>query len=66
MRCRAQNDTIDRRIKGFSFRDFEDEVQHSRGDFSLFFQWNLTFKNSLDAKIDLEEEKRKRFKDWDV
>ena len=60
---RARNDPIDHRIKGFSFHDFDDKIHHSRGDFSLFFQQNLDFKHSLEAKIDLEEEEIKRFKD---
>ena len=63
---RAQNGSIDHWIKGSSFHNFEDEFQHSRGDFSLFSKQNLTFKHSLDAEIDLDEEESKRFKDWDV
>ena len=31
-----------------------------------FLKKNLTFKHSLDAEINLEEEDRKRFKDLDV
>ena len=62
----ARNDPIDRQIKGSSFHDFEDEFWHSRTNSSLFSPQNLTFKHSLEAKIDLEEEKSKRFKDWDV
>ena len=31
------NDPIDRRIKGFSFHNFKDDRQHSRGEFSLLF-----------------------------
>ena len=57
---------IDCRIKGFSFFYFEDDRRHLRKDFSLFYTWNLTFKHSLDAEIDLEEKERKRFKDGDV
>ena len=55
-RCCIQNDPIDHQIKGFSLCDCEDEVQHSIDDFSRFSQQNLTFKRSLDVKIDLEEE----------
>ena len=65
-RSRARIDPIDCRIKGFSFRNFEDEIRHSRGDFTLFFQQNLDFKHSLDAKMSLEKEEVKRFKNWDV
>ena len=54
----AQNDLIDRRIKGFSFRDFEDDHRHSRSDFFLFSPRNLTFKHSLYVEIDLEDEER--------
>ena len=59
-------DLIDGRIKGFSFRNFEDKIWHSRDDFSLFFQRNIDFKHSLDTEIDLEEDEIKRFKDWHV
>ena len=31
------NDPIGHQIKGFSFFDFEEDHQHSRGKFSLFF-----------------------------
>ena len=37
-RIHAQNDSIDHRIKGSSFHDSKDEIQHSRGDFFLFSQ----------------------------
>ena len=30
----ARNDRIDYRIKGFSFRNFKNELKNSRGDFS--------------------------------
>ena len=46
-----RNDPIDRWIKGFSFRDFEDDRQHSRGEFSLFFRKNLTFNHSIKAEM---------------
>ena len=59
----TRNDPINRRIKGFSFRNFKDDRQHSRSEFSLFSPRNLTFKYSLDVKIDLEDEESKRFKD---
>ena len=63
---RTRNDPINRRIQGFSFCDFENEVQRSRCDFFRFFPPNLDFKPSLDAKISLEEEEFKRFKDCGV
>ena len=59
----ARNDTIDCQIKDFSFHNFEDDCWHSRSEFSIFSPRNLTFKHSLDAKIDLVDEERKRFKD---
>ena len=62
-RRHAKNDPIDLRIKGSSLLNFEDKFRHSRGDFSLFSQQNLTLKHSSNAKNDLEEEKSKRFKD---
>ena len=42
-------------MKSFLFRDFEDDRRHSRSYFSLWSQQNLTFKDSLDAEIDLED-----------
>ena len=60
---RAQSDLIDRRMKGFSFHNFENKIQHSRGDFSLFFRQNLDFKDSVDMEMSLEEQEIKRFKD---
>ena len=59
----TQNDPIDLQIKGFLFRDFIDDRLYSRSDFSLFSPRNLTFKHSLDAKIDLEDEENNIFKD---
>ena len=59
----ARIDPIAHRIKGFSFRKFEDDRQHSRSDFPLFSQRNLTFKHSLDMEEYLEDEEGKRFKD---
>ena len=61
-----RNDPIDRRIKSFSFFDFEDDPRYSRGGFSLFFWQNLTFNPFIDTKICLEEEESKRFKDGGV
>ena len=58
-----QSGLIDHLIKGSSFRNFEDEFWHLGSNFSLFSPRNLTFKHSLDAKIDIEEEESKRFKD---
>ena len=63
---RAQIDPIVHWIIGFSFRDYEDKIWHSRGNFSLFFWRNLEFKYSLDVKMSLEEEEIKRFKGWVV
>ena len=62
----AQNDPIDWRIKGTLLCDFEHEFWHLRSDFLQFSQWNLTFKHSLDAEVDVEEEESKSFKDWNV
>ena len=49
-----QNDPTDRRIKGFSFCDFEDDCQCSRGKFSLFFRQNLTFNHFINTDMSLE------------
>ena len=62
----AQNDLIDHRINGSSFRNFVDKFWHSRSDFSLLSPLNLIFKQSFDEEIDLEEEESKIFKNWDV
>ena len=45
----ARIDPIDHQIKDFSFHEFEDDRRHSRIDFSLLSQWNLSFKHSLHA-----------------
>ena len=50
----------------FSFRNFEDDCWHSRGEFSLFFRQNITFNPSLDTDMSLEKEKSERFKDGGV
>ena len=60
---RTRNDPINRRIQGFSFRDFENKVRHSRYDSFQFFQPTLDFKHSLDAETSLEDEEFKRFSD---
>ena len=58
---RAWNDPTNRRIQGFSFRDFENEVWCSRCDF-LWFPWSISdFKHSLDAEMNLEDAEIKRF-----
>ena len=62
----ARIDPIDHRIKKISFRKFVEDRRHSRINFSLFSHQNLTFKHSLDMKIDLEAKESKRFKDLDV
>ena len=54
----AQIDPINCQIKGFSFHQFEDNCQHSRSNFSLFSQQNVTFKHSLDVEMSLEEKGR--------
>ena len=59
-------DPISCRINGYSFCEFEDNPWHSRIDFSLFSQRNITFKYSVDTKIDLEAIGSKRFKDCGV
>ena len=59
-------DQISRRIKGFSFQEFEDDLWHSRIDFSMFSHRNLTFKHSINAEIDIEAKGIKRFKDCGV
>ena len=61
-RNHAPIDSIDGRIKGFSFRDYEEKIRQLIGDFSLFFQQNLDFKDS-DVKMSLEVEEIKGFKD---
>ena len=58
---RAQNDPINRRIQGFSFRYFKNKGRRSRCDFFWFFQPIIDFKHSLDAKMSLEDEEFKRF-----
>ena len=62
----AQIDPIFGRIKGYSYREFEDDCWHSIINFYLFSRRNLTFKNSMDAEIDLEVIESKRFKNCDV
>ena len=59
-----RNDPINRRIQGFSFRDFENDHRCSRGEFSLFDRGNLTFNHSVDAEMCLEVFENKIFKDW--
>ena len=49
-------------IKGYSYREFEENCWHLRIGFSLFSQRNLTFKHSVYAEIDLEAIGNKRFK----
>ena len=58
-----RNDPINRRIQGFSFRDFENNRRCSRGELSLIDRRNLTFNHSVDAKMSLEAIESKRFKD---
>ena len=62
----ARNDSINDRIQGFSFHDFENKFCHSRGDSLWFCPPNLDLKHSSDAKMSLEEVENKRFHDWVV
>ena len=52
---RIQNNLINRQIQGFSFRDSENKVWHSRCDSFQFFQPILDFKHSRDTELSLEE-----------
>ena len=61
-----QNDLINLRIPGFSFHDFENDIQCSRGKFSLFDRRNLTFNHSVYKEMSLEVIGSKRFKDGGV
>ena len=58
----AQIDPIARWIRGFSFREFEDDRWRSRINFSIFSQRNVTFKYSSDAEVSLEARGSKIFK----
>ena len=53
-------------IQCFSFRNFENEFQRSRGDFFLFFQPILDFKHSSDMEMSLKEVEIKRLQDCSV
>ena len=46
-----------------SMLSIENERRCSRGEFSLIDRQNLTFNNSVDAKMSLEEIRSERFKD---
>ena len=59
-------DPMSRSIKAFSIREFEENHWRSRLYFSLFYQWNLTLKHSLDVEMSLEAKESKRFKDFGV
>ena len=61
-----RNDPINRRIQGFSSRDFEDDHRCSRGEFSLFDRRNLASNHSVNAEMSLEAIGSKRFKDSGV
>ena len=61
-----QNDPINLRIQGFSFRDFEYDIRCSRDEFSLIDRRNLTSNHSVDAEMSLEAIASKRFKDGGV
>ena len=65
-RSRARNEPITRRVQGFSFHDFEDEVWRSRCDFFRFPQSISDLKHSLDAEMSLEDVEIKRFSDCGV
>ena len=58
-----RNDPINCRIQGFSFRDFENELRCSSGEFFLIDEQNLTFNHSMDTEMSLEVIVSKRFKD---
>ena len=64
-RSRAQNDPINYRIQGFSFRDFKNEVRCLRYDFFQFSQPN-DLKHSSDVEMRLEEDEFNSFSDCDV
>ena len=57
------NDPINHRIQGFSFRNFENDRQCSRDEFSLINQRNLNFNHSVDAEMGIEAIRSERFKD---
>ena len=61
-----RNDLIDRRIKGFSFHDFDDDRLRSRGKFFQFSRRNLTVNHFIDAEMSLEAIGSKRFNDGGV
>ena len=63
---RTRNDPINRRIQGFSFRDFENDIRHSRWGFFQFSRPILDLKHSLDTEMILEGEEVKRFSDCGV
>ena len=49
-----RNDPINRRMQGYSFRNFRRRRWSSRCKFSLLFQSNLDLKHSIDAEMSLE------------
>ena len=49
-----RNDQINLQIQRFSFRDFENDLRYSIGEFSLIDRRNLTFNHSVDAEMSLE------------
>ena len=57
---RARNDPINRRMHGYSFRDFEDKNWHLRCDFSLLPRSISDFKCSSDAEMCHEGKEIKR------
>ena len=61
-----RNDPINRRIQGFSFHNFENDLRCSREKFSLIDRRSLTFNHSVDVKMSLEVIRSKRFKDGGV
>ena len=61
-----RNDPINRRIEGFSFRDFENDRRCSRDEFFLIDRRNLTFNISVDTEMSLEVIRSERFKDGSV
>ena len=53
-----RNDPINRRMQGYSFRNFRRRRWSSRCKFVLLFQSNLDLKCSIDAETSLEQTER--------
>ena len=61
-----RNDSINLRIQGFSFCDFENDHRCSRDEFSQFGRRNLAFNHSVDVKMCLKVIGSKIFKDGGI